>query len=399
MLFRPARTALRHLLVVCGVFSVLGMIKAITKRWKRPSKRIAKKHQPESPTPDHKLRRCEGGDEDAMEVEFADVDGVTLRGRLYLPQSSNALPAPTLIMAHGFSLTWRQGLVPFARACQKSGIAVLLFDHRALGGSDGHPRGAIGWWTQLRGYQRALDFLTTADLGGAVDTTRLAVWGFSYSSSMALFLGAVDERVSAVVAVAPGYGVDDQDDLEADSDILEALKAEYRENTRRVSASPPLGKPMPVVRAHGPWPLGAEGRTKASSWFAGRIPDPKKDAEAFFKRRGGPKTFWCNSARWILESMPDVDRAVPHLKVPTLLIAIRHDKTCSFHASLELFEALPAKQTRQLHVVEAGGHLAIFDTPLVEGDESAAPAQQPEETRLATEAVVSFLQGAFMTSA
>ena len=102
-----------------------------------------------------------------MDVEFDDVDGVKLRGRILLP-SSGSHPAPTLIMAHGFSLTWRQGLMPFARACQKSGIAVLLFDHRALGESDGEPRGAIGWWTQLRGYKQALDFLSTADLNGAV---------------------------------------------------------------------------------------------------------------------------------------------------------------------------------------------------------------------------------------
>ena len=155
---------------------------------------------------------------------------------------------------------------------------------------------------------------------------------------------------------------------------------------------------MPVVRAHGPWPLGTESRAK--TWFAGRIPDPLRDAEAFFKRRGGPKAFWCNSARWILEStMPDVEKALPHLTVPTLLLAIRHDRTCSFRSALELFEALPAKVTPRLHVVSAGGHLGIFDTPLIEGDETAAPAQHPEEVRLAAEAITSFLQGAFMTSA
>ena len=87
--------------------------------------------------------------------------------------------------------------MPLARACQSAGIAVLIFDHSSFGESDGDPRCCVDWWGQLNGYWSALNFLESR---GSVDGGRLAVWGFSFTSAIALVLGALDERVRAVVA-------------------------------------------------------------------------------------------------------------------------------------------------------------------------------------------------------
>jgi alpha-beta hydrolase superfamily lysophospholipase len=54
---------------------------------------------------------------------------------------AGASPAPCVVMAHGFSLTMRDGLAPYAEAFAAAGFHVLVFDHRHLGESGGEPRG------------------------------------------------------------------------------------------------------------------------------------------------------------------------------------------------------------------------------------------------------------------
>ena len=70
-------------------------------------------------------------------IEFAS-EGATLRGRLYRPSNVSA-DVPVVIMAHGFSVlaAW---LDDFATDFAQAGFAVLVFDHRNFGESDGTPR-------------------------------------------------------------------------------------------------------------------------------------------------------------------------------------------------------------------------------------------------------------------
>ena len=83
-------------------------------------------------------------------VEFSS-EGAILRGRLYAPTNLSK-PLPIVIMAHGFSATIN-GMVAdhFAEPFYDSGFAVLLYDHRNFGISDGEPRQEINKWIQARG--------------------------------------------------------------------------------------------------------------------------------------------------------------------------------------------------------------------------------------------------------
>ena len=72
------------------------------------------------------------------DVEFK-ANGVCLRGWLYLPDTTPA-PHPLVVMAHGYSGVKEQGLDDYAEVFCKAGLAVLLYDHRNLGASDGEPR-------------------------------------------------------------------------------------------------------------------------------------------------------------------------------------------------------------------------------------------------------------------
>src|ERR1700736_151670 len=69
-------------------------------------------------------------------------EGVTLRGWFYVPDGAKK-PVPTVIMAHGFSCLKEMFLDKYAEVFVKDGLAVLVYDNRCFGASDGEPRQEI----------------------------------------------------------------------------------------------------------------------------------------------------------------------------------------------------------------------------------------------------------------
>ena len=133
-------------------------------------------------------------------VEF-ESEGATLRGRLYRPVGTTR-NAPAIVMAHGFSVlaTWLEDwATDFARA----GFAVLVFDHRNFGDSDGEPRFGFDTLLQIRGYRDAISFL---DKQTGIDKQKIVAWGESASSLVVQFIGVFDDRVRAVIAFTPVCG-------------------------------------------------------------------------------------------------------------------------------------------------------------------------------------------------
>ena len=129
-----------------------------------------------------------------QDVEF-DAEGVTLRGWLYTPDGASG-PAPTVVMAHGFSAVKEMYLDRFAEAFAPAGLAALVFDNRNFGASDGEPRQEIDPWAQVRDYRHAITYAETRD---EVDAGRIGIWGSSYSGGHVLVVGAIDRRVKCVV--------------------------------------------------------------------------------------------------------------------------------------------------------------------------------------------------------
>ncbi|MEO1199668.1 MAG: alpha/beta hydrolase [Pseudomonadota bacterium] len=133
------------------------------------------------------------------DIEFKTEDGVTLRGWHYIAEGV-AGPAPTVIMAHGFSAVKEMYLDDFAEAFAKAGIASIVYDHRNVGASDGSPRGHIDPWQQINGYRDAITWAQSLD---EVDENRIGVWGSSYSGGHVLVVAAIDRRVKCVVSQVP----------------------------------------------------------------------------------------------------------------------------------------------------------------------------------------------------
>src|SRR3954471_18353649 len=113
-----------------------------------------------------------------QDIEF-DAEGTTLRGWLYSPDGATG-PAPTIVMCHGFSAVKEMYLDRYAEAFAEAGFAVLVYDNRNLGASDGEPRQEIDPWAQVRDFRDAITFAGTLE---EVDADRIGIWGSSYSGA------------------------------------------------------------------------------------------------------------------------------------------------------------------------------------------------------------------------
>lgn len=79
---------------------------------------------------------------------------------------------------------------------------MLLFDYRGFGDSGGVPRQLVSFRKQLEDWDAAIDFVRAQP---EVDSSRVVTWGFSLGAGHALTVAARDDRIAAVVAVAPMF--------------------------------------------------------------------------------------------------------------------------------------------------------------------------------------------------
>ena len=63
-------------------------------------------------------------------------DGVRCAATIYRPGGATG-PTPAVVMAHGLTLTRRDGIPAFARHFAAAGYSVVAFDYRHWGDSDG----------------------------------------------------------------------------------------------------------------------------------------------------------------------------------------------------------------------------------------------------------------------
>lgn len=125
-------------------------------------------------------------------------DGVELAAWLYLPDGPG--PHPTVVMSHGFTALRRMGLDAYASVFHDAGLACVVYDHRNWGDSGGEPRHETDPWRQLDDMREVVSWARALP---ALDENHIGVWGTSYSGGHALMMGALDRRVSAVVAQVP----------------------------------------------------------------------------------------------------------------------------------------------------------------------------------------------------
>lgn len=130
-------------------------------------------------------------------VEFM-VGSDTLRGDLYLPDSGSK--PPVLVMGHGFGGLRKFVLPSFAERFVAAGMAVLLFDYRGFGDSEGSPRSLVDAKRHLEDFWAAVDYAKTLP---DIDASRIALWGTSFAGGHVLTLSSKRKDIAAVIAQVP----------------------------------------------------------------------------------------------------------------------------------------------------------------------------------------------------
>ena len=127
--------------------------------------------------------------------------GLRCAGWLYLPDDlKSGEQRPAIVMAPGFSAVKEMYFDAFAERFVAAGFVTLVFDYRYQGASEGEPRGHIIPAEQHEDYRNAI---TWVSLRPEVDSSRIGVWGSSYSGAHVLHLAAFDRRIKAAVAQVP----------------------------------------------------------------------------------------------------------------------------------------------------------------------------------------------------
>ncbi|MGK7379187.1 alpha/beta hydrolase [Planococcus sp. 1R117A] len=127
-------------------------------------------------------------------------EGLNCKGWLYVPEGGELSKKPAIVMAHGFNAVKEMHLKNFAEKFAEAGFAVLVFDYRFIGESEGEPRQHVIPAEQHKDYRNAISWISTHD---QVDENRIGIWGAGYSGAHVLHLAAIDPRVKVVVAQAP----------------------------------------------------------------------------------------------------------------------------------------------------------------------------------------------------
>lgn len=276
---------------------------------------------------------------DATDFERTDVTfdswGERCQAWLYEPQGAG--PAPCVVMAHGWSGVREQALDRFAERFASAGLAVLLFDYRHFGASDGQPRQLLDVRRQLADWASAISYARSRP---NIDPERLALWGTSFSGGHVLTTAARDRRIAAVVAQAPyvdglanlpflGAGHALRLTGEGLKDLVGALR----------------GRPPHMVAA-----VGAPGECAVMS---------TADAEPGFRRIDPPGSHWRNeTAARVALTLPlyRPTSRVAAITCPVLYCVCDEDTITPPSAALRAAARTPGAEVRRYPI----GHFEIY---------------------------------------
>src|SRR3954451_12141047 len=128
---------------------------------------------------------------DRQKVRFASGD--TTCAAWHYPGTTGAC----VVMAGGGAVTKEPGTDRFAKVFHEAGFTVVAFDYRRLGESGGHPRQIVRIREQHADWKAAIDFARSLP---QVDSTRIAIWGFSLSGGHIFAVAARNSGLAAAIA-------------------------------------------------------------------------------------------------------------------------------------------------------------------------------------------------------
>lgn len=270
--------------------------------------------------------------------------GEQLAAYFYRPDGD--VPAPCVVMAHGFSATRDDGLPTYAEAFRDAGLAAVLFDYRHFGRSGGQPRQLLDIGRQQDDYRAVIEWARHTD---GIDPDRIVLWGSSFSGGHVLTVAAGDPRIAAVVAQAPF--TDSIATIRA-MPVRNALLASVAAVRDQLGAL--AGRPPHYLAA-----VGAPGSVAAMT---------APEADPGFRAIVGPESLWRNevAARIVLHlSFYRPVRLAAKLRMPVLFCVCDADATTPPGPSVEAARRAPRGELRRYPY----GHFGIYTDPQVKADQ------------------------------
>lgn len=139
-------------------------------------------------------------DEFTRTDEFFSSSGVRCAATVYRPTRTSSDPVPVIVMAHGFGGVRGIRLPAYASRFADAGYAVVLFDYRYFGDSEGEPRQLLDVASQLADWRAAIRFARSVDVA---DPERVIGWGTSFAGGHVLTLAGEGQRLAAIIAQVP----------------------------------------------------------------------------------------------------------------------------------------------------------------------------------------------------
>ena len=247
-----------------------------------------------------------------------------------------------MVMSHGFGGTKDCLLERYAERFVEAGLAVLTYDYRHFGESEGEPRQLFATPYQLDDLRAAIGY---ARGRSEIDANQIVLWGTSAAGGYGLTIAVEDEKIAAVIAQCAGI------DHKADSDmfmkregigyLLRLIPHAQRDKGRsRFSLSPHR---LPVVGR--PGTLAMLTAPGAFDGYARLM----QDSDTF-------KNEVC--ARLILMGYgPDPLEATKRVQCPVLFLVCEHDNLASPDSHRRAAEALGDKAEVRTYPI---GHFDIY---------------------------------------
>ncbi|MGE0419489.1 MAG: alpha/beta hydrolase [Acetobacteraceae bacterium] len=263
-------------------------------------------------------------------------EGVRLSANLFLPDDiRTGEQRAGIVLCHGYTGVRNLYLPDTARALNAAGYAVLTFDYKGWGDSDG-PKARLSPYGRVIDSQAALTFLGAQPM---VDANRLGIYGTSYGGATVVWTAAIDQRVKAVVSVVGiGHGRRWMRSVRRPDEFADLLERSAADRVRRVMTG--------------------------ASEFVDRaeilLPDRQSAELAAAQRRGNPGAINEIPLEFIddtLEFNPEwvVDKIAPR---PLLLITTDNDRLVPPEESESLYAK--AGEPKKLVTLNGWGHYEVY---------------------------------------
>jgi uncharacterized protein len=265
-------------------------------------------------------------------------DGTILRAYLHSPDNG---AHPGIVMCPGFGGV-KPHIDPYAALFAQAGFAVLNFDNRGWGTSEGKPRQELNVFKHLTDLRDAITFAETQP---EFDPEQgFGVWGSSFSGGLAIVTAANDPRVRCVVAQIPNVsGHRNAVKLYSAEQLRDIRGRAAIDRVARLAGEPPMMVPM---FSDDPEQLCA---------FPGPIPEEYREAIE--------TGIWINETTIrSLENFIEFEPAgwLPYVTPkPLLMIFAEHDRCTYTEVQREVYEIAP--EPKKLLTYD-GGHFDAYTT-------------------------------------